>query len=52
MILLITPSTCGQECAQALHDTTSRPTQVASTLQAAVSKVREQSIPPSSSINA
>jgi len=42
MILLITPPTRGQECAQALHATTSLPTQVASTLQTAVSKLREQ----------
>ena len=42
MILLITPSSRGQECAQALLATTSLPTHVASTLQAAVAKLREQ----------
>jgi hypothetical protein len=42
MILLITPSVRGQECAQALLATTTLPTQVASTLQAAVAKLREQ----------
>jgi hypothetical protein len=42
MILLITPATRGRECAQALHATTTLPTHVASTLQAAVSKLREQ----------
>ena len=42
MILLITPSARGQECAQALLATTTLPTHVASTLQAAVAKLREQ----------
>jgi len=42
MILLITPSARGQECAQALLATTTLPTHVASTLHAAVAKLREQ----------
>jgi DNA-binding NtrC family response regulator len=42
MILLITPSARGQECAQALLTTTTQNTHVASTLQAAVAKLREQ----------
>jgi hypothetical protein len=42
MILLIPPSTRGPECAQALLATTTLPTQVASTLPAAVAKLREQ----------
>lgn len=42
MILLITPSARGQECAQALLATTNLPSQVASTLQAAIAKLREQ----------
>lgn len=42
MILLITPSSRGQECAQALFTTTNHPTDVASTLHAAVSKLRHQ----------
>ena len=41
MILLITPSVRGQECAQALLATTTLNTHVASTLQAAVAKLRE-----------
>jgi hypothetical protein len=42
MILLITPSSRGQECAQALFASTNHPTDVASTLQAAVSKLRQE----------
>jgi hypothetical protein len=42
MILLITPSARGQECAQALLNATNLPTDVASTLQAAVGKLRQQ----------
>ena len=42
MILLITSSARGQECAQALFAATTLNTQVASTLQAAVAKLREQ----------
>ena len=42
MILLITPSARGQECAQALLAATTLPTHVASTLQAAIAKLREQ----------
>jgi hypothetical protein len=42
MILLITLSSRGQECAQASLATTALPTHVASTLQAAVAKLREQ----------
>jgi DNA-binding NtrC family response regulator len=42
MILLITPSARGQECAQALLTATNLPTHVASTLQAAVGKLRQQ----------
>lgn len=42
MILLITPSARGQECAQALLAKTTLPTQVAPTLQAAVARLREQ----------
>jgi DNA-binding NtrC family response regulator len=42
MILLITPSARGQECAQALLTATNLPTDVASTLQAAVDKLRQQ----------
>jgi DNA-binding NtrC family response regulator len=42
MILLITPSARGQECAQALLAATTLPTQAASTLQAAIAKLREQ----------
>jgi hypothetical protein len=41
MILLITPSSRGQECAQVLFASTNHPTDVASTLQAAVSKLRQ-----------
>jgi hypothetical protein len=42
MILLITPSARGRECAQALLASTTLPTDVAATLQAAVGKLREQ----------
>jgi len=42
MVLLITPSARGQECAQALLAATTLPTQVASTLQSAIAKLREQ----------
>jgi hypothetical protein len=42
MILLITPSARGPECAQALLNATNLPTDVASTLQAAVGKLRQQ----------
>jgi hypothetical protein len=42
MILLITPSTRRQECAQALQATTTIPTDVVPTLQMAASKLREQ----------
>lgn len=42
MILLITPSSRGQECAQALLAATDHPTEVASTLHAAVGKLRNQ----------
>ena len=42
MILLITPSARGQECAQALLASTNLQTDVAATLQAAVGKLREQ----------
>jgi hypothetical protein len=40
MILLITPSARGQECAQALHSSTSEPTQVASSLRQASTCLR------------
>jgi DNA-binding NtrC family response regulator len=42
MILLITPSARGQECAQALLASTNLQTEVAPTLQTAVGKLREQ----------
>lgn len=42
MILLITPSVRGQECAQAVQAATGHPTYAASTLQEAGSKLREQ----------
>ena len=42
MILLITPSARGQDCAQALHQATSETTQVASTLRQAASCLRAQ----------
>jgi len=42
MILLITPSARGPECAQALLASTNLPTHVASTLQTAVGKLRQQ----------
>ncbi len=42
MILLITPSARGQECAQALLASTTLQTEVAPTLQTAVGKLREQ----------
>ena len=42
MILLITPSARGQECAQALAAATNHPTQVAATLQGAVTLLRAQ----------
>ena len=42
MILFITPSARGQECAQAIEEATSHPTQVSATLQDAVSHLRER----------
>ena len=42
MILLITPSARGQDCAQALLEATSETTQVAATLRQASSFLREQ----------
>ena len=42
MILLITPSARGQECAQALLASTNLQTDLAPTLQAALGKLREQ----------
>ena len=42
MILLITPSARGQDCAQALHQATSEAAQVASTLRQAASCLRAQ----------
>ena len=42
MILLITPSARGQDCAQGLHQATSETTQVASTLRQAASCLRAQ----------
>ncbi len=42
MILLITPSARGQECAQALQQATSEPTQVASSLRQAATCLRTQ----------
>jgi hypothetical protein len=43
MILLITPSARGLECANTLKDATGRETQWAETLQQAVARLREQS---------
>jgi hypothetical protein len=42
MILLITPSARVQDCAQALQESTSETTQVASTLQQAAAQLREK----------
>jgi hypothetical protein len=42
MILLITPSARSQECAKAVQTATGRPTYAVSTLQEAVSKLREE----------
>jgi len=42
MILLMTPSARVQECARALQEATSEPTEVASTLQQASSRLREK----------
>jgi len=42
MILLITPSTRRQECAQALHATTMLPTDAVSSLQMAIGRLRER----------
>src|ERR1700747_3339865 len=42
MILLITPSARGQECALAIQASTDQPTPVTSTLQEAAGKLREQ----------
>jgi hypothetical protein len=42
MILLITPSARGQECAQAVQSATGQPTSTASTLYEAGSKLREE----------
>ena len=42
MILLITPSARGQECAQALHQATSETTQLAATLREAAGCLRAQ----------
>jgi hypothetical protein len=43
MILLITPSARGLECANTLKDATGRETQWAETLQQAIARLREQS---------
>jgi len=40
MILLITASTRAAQCAQALHEATSRPVEVATTLRQAISQLR------------
>ena len=40
MILLVTPSDRGQECAQALHSATGETTNVVSTLELAISQLR------------
>src|SRR5919198_1915372 len=42
MILLITPSARGPECAHAIEDATNHPTHVSATLQDAVTHLREQ----------
>ena len=42
MILLITPSTRGQDCGQAFQEATSEPTQIASTVRQASARLRTQ----------
>lgn len=42
MILLVTPSERGENCAQALQGATGHPTHVANTLQAAIGRLRSQ----------